>query len=261
MTLVRWRDPGLEGMRIVAYVGLALLSGLLLRFRFNKNNVHPFAASFFTVALLLLPANFLIFASRNEAEIVRDEIGNGLYSIVAFWLAQTIIDCVILSGVALVIAPTFFFLAGFNNAPGRFGVFLATVLLLINASDSAVRFIVDLVVDPHLAFAVSLVVYSLSILTSGFFVFRNQLSWVFRWMTWISLGFLSYTTIIINHLRGLDKLEIPPFDLDLPVLPGDAIIELIDLGDVTAGANLATMVALIVAFRFLTVGLLWARLR
>src|SRR5262249_1543015 len=135
-----YRDIVVYGIRIVMYLGLAILMGtVFLRFQGNQNHIQPFInAIFFGSAFMSFMAVAYVPAFLEDLHTFSKELANGLVGPLEFSVANFIIGLPFLFIIVLLFSLVEYFLTGFRQNGNAFFTFTLWLFLDLVAAEALV---------------------------------------------------------------------------------------------------------------------------
>ena len=191
--------------RYVAFLFAALVVGLFFQGIGPASETAYFNTSmlyFCTNAMLAGPALMAVMqAERNFLNYLRENI-NGWYSPSAYFLARSLLECVLqITATFMFITITWFLTQQFNPT---FTFPLAAIILIIHAICCYhMMFIISLFLDSHTNFQLPFLLSTIQCLFGGYMVPPNNLPHVFYYFSRLNFGLYSYI--------GLMKIVYSPF--------------------------------------------------
>ncbi|CAF2615040.1 unnamed protein product [Rotaria sp. Silwood2] len=201
------RNPLLAASQITISIILALLTGLL--FYNMKATVDPgvrnrLGAIFFLSTHQILSTASALESLIKERALFSHEYVGGYYRVSTFFLTKIVFDLI-----PMRIIPSFIFsiitypLTGFQRSIVRFFVFLVTIFVS-SVYGSAVCFFVAACIPLFaVAITVTILIFSITMVVSGFLVDLESVFSFFRWIKWISAFHYSSNLLTINEFRNL----------------------------------------------------------
>lgn len=244
-------NPGTFGVRLVMYVMLALLVGLMyvnLDDDTDHSGVNSRTSLFFYVAAFFI---FMTIAAMPffmmERSIFEKEKLNKLYGSVPYAFSQTIAAIPGVFLITLISSILIVFMCGLNN----FGVFLGDMFLMLLVGEQIAVLFAVLV--PHYIIGMALVagIYGFFMLVEGFMKIYSDLPSYIQWAYYIAIHTYSFRTFMVNEFEEIDEITESTF------LTGDDVIEFYDMEDVNVEDDLVYMM---LYFLFIFVGTIIALL-
>ncbi|UJR23946.1 hypothetical protein I4U23_026914 [Adineta vaga] len=201
------RNPLLTISQILIALALGLLTGLLF---FNmKTTIEPdvsnrIGAIFFFATHQILCTTSALEPLIKERILFSHENTSGYYHVGTYFLAKLVCDLI-----PMRIIPSFVFsiiaypLMGFQRSLRRFLIFLITIFVSSVFGSALCFFIAACVPVFAVALIVTIFVFSIMMVVSGFLVDLDSIFPVLRWIKWISAIRYSSNLLSINEFRDI----------------------------------------------------------
>lgn len=173
-----YRDVMAYGIRIVMYLGLAILMGtVFLRFRPEQEYVQPYInAIFFGSAFMSFMAVAYVPAFLEDLSTFQQERANGLVGPLAFMTANFIIGLPFLFVITLLFSVVAYWLIDFRADASTFFMFVLWLFLDLVAAESLVVFVSSIFNVFVVALAITAFANGLWMCVDGFLVPMNILN-------------------------------------------------------------------------------------
>ena len=173
-----YRDIVTYGIRIIMYLGLAVLMGtVFLRLQSTQDNIQPFInAIFFGSAFMSFMAVAYVPAFLEDLHTFSKERANGLVGPLAFSVANFIIGLPFLFVIALLFSVVEYFLTNFRQNANAFFIFTLWLFLDLVAAEALVVLVSAIFPVFVVALAVAAFVNGLWMCVDGFLVPMNILN-------------------------------------------------------------------------------------
>ena len=173
-----YRDIVAYGIRIIMYLGLAVLMGtVFLRLQSTQDNIQPFInAIFFGSAFMSFMAVAYVPAFLEDLHTFTKERANGLVGPLAFSVANFIIGLPFLFVIALLFSVVEYFLTNFRQNGSAFFIFTLWLFLDLVAAEALVVLVSAIFPVFVVALAVAAFVNGLWMCVDGFLVPMNILN-------------------------------------------------------------------------------------
>jgi ABC-type multidrug transport system permease subunit len=173
-----YRDIVAYGIRIIMYLGLAILMGtVFLRLKNGQEYIQPFInAIFFGSAFMSFMAVAYVPAFLEDLHTFSKERANGLVGPLAFSIANFLIGLPFLFGIALLFSIVEYFLTDFRQSASAFFIFTMWLFLDLVAAEALVVMISAIFPVFVVALAVTAFVNGLWMCVDGFLVPMNILN-------------------------------------------------------------------------------------
>jgi hypothetical protein len=202
--LVTLRDPSIIFIRTGAALAVGGLVGLIFYNQprddssaGNRINVILFVMCCFS--LFCLPAISRYFEER--LTFVRERSA-GRYCTSAYYVASMLVELPLLALIVAGYGTLAYKLVGLNPAPGRFGLFLCIIFLVINVGFSWSQLLAACSSSVSVAIAGFMVVLVYSLLLGGFIVSVSDLGETARWVVQTSYFWQGYEALMVNEFSG-----------------------------------------------------------
>ena len=255
------RNPGLYLIRALMYLGLCIFIGLIwLQLEETVEDIQD------TVSVLFFVAAFLVFMSISvlpafieERAIFTKERANGSYSVLAYALAHFLVETPFLFLLTTVCALVTYFMIGLHG----FWWYTFTLFCSFLVAESLMTLLAVALPSFILGIAAGAVVYGCFMTVQGYFRSVDSITWVLRWMHWISLHSFAFGSFIQNEFAGREYTCDPEAGTSSVfgcppsgVVPGEAVIE--QYADFTdLGTNAGVLLAMAAIYRCIGVVLMW----
>ncbi len=268
------RDVVAYGMRLVMYLGLAILMGtVFLRLGSGQVYIQPFiSAIFFGSAFMSFMSVAYVPAFLEDLHAFHKERANGLVGPTAFVVSNTLVGLPFLLGIASTFTIVAYFLIGFRENATAFFVFLGWLFLDLIAAEALVVLVSVMFPTFVIALAVTAFANGLWMCVSGFLVPTSILNpfwkYVFHYIDYQAYVFQG---MMVNefHARSYNCQSLPdgsfqcmyPPDPQNPgTVAGDSVLKYWKIS--TSPSNqwpwVGYVLAIIVGFRLLAWLLLWS---
>ncbi|CAF0981444.1 unnamed protein product [Rotaria sordida] len=201
------RNPALAASQIMIAILLALVTGLL--FYNMKATVDPGVRNRLGAIFFLSTHQILCTASAlepliKERALFIHEYASGYYRVSIFFLSKLVFDLI-----PMRIIPSFIFsiitypMNGFQRSIVRFLIFLVTIFVSSVFGSAMCFFIAACIPVFAVALSVTILIFSIMMVVSGFLVDLDSIFSFLRWIKWISAFHYSGNLLTINEFRNL----------------------------------------------------------
>ncbi|EER42946.1 ABC transporter [Histoplasma capsulatum var. duboisii H88] len=179
-----YRDVIAYGVRIIMYLGLAILVGTVwLRLGSGQENIQPFInALFFSSAFMSFMAVAYVPSFLEDRAAFIKERANGLYGPLSFVLSNFIIGIPFLFFITILFAVVSFWLVNYHNTATGFFTFVMWLFLDLLAAESLVVLISALFPNFVIALALTAFTNGLWMCVGGFMVSPTVLNVFWRYV-------------------------------------------------------------------------------
>eukprot|EP00286_Rhodomonas_abbreviata_P005986 CAMPEP_0181328476 /NCGR_PEP_ID=MMETSP1101-20121128/22742_1 /TAXON_ID=46948 /ORGANISM="Rhodomonas abbreviata, Strain Caron Lab Isolate" /LENGTH=693 /DNA_ID=CAMNT_0023437379 /DNA_START=8 /DNA_END=2090 /DNA_ORIENTATION=+ len=206
------KNPGIFIVRLIMYIGLALMVGVMFLGLGNKFGPSDIVSR---VSLLFYVAAFLVFMSVAalpffilERQVFLRERSNGWYSCRPYVLATFLMSLpglflISLCSTILVILPS-----GLNG----FGIFLLDLFLSLMVAEAFMSVIASLVPHYIIGIALGAACYGFFMLCEGFLVIRSDIPPWFIWGHYMAFHTYSFRVFMVNEFQSIPFLDSPQYE-------------------------------------------------
>jgi ABC-type multidrug transport system ATPase subunit len=213
-----YREPGLVLARLVAYVVLGIVLGLVyLNIGQSTDTESIMARS----AVLVSAVGFYSFLSVSAIPFIMDnrqvfdrERKNGAYPIISYVLADVVALVPATALLALVASLFIVFMLQLRN----FGIFYLALWLMLFCVECLVHAIACVFGRMETGIAITVGIFGIIFLCAGFFIQVPQMSWAIRWVAYISPIRYSFRTFMRNEFETMGNMTSPQFPTGVSVL-------------------------------------------
>lgn len=247
-----WRNPLVIWLRLAMYVALSIMIGTVwLQIGDGADViVDIIGVIFFVAAFMVFMSVSVLPAFLEEKAVFVKERANGAYGSSAFVLAHTIVDLPFMLLQATVCGCLVYFLVGLNDAPGRFGFFLLDLFLSFMVAESIMLVVSSVVPVAIVGIALGAMIYGAFMVVQGFFIKIENVGWWWRWMHYIGMHSYSFSAFMKNEFKGRVFKAVPNASGGpVPEMRGDDVLRMYSFEDTDIWANMAVLVAMVVAYR------------
>ncbi|OJD26749.1 hypothetical protein ACJ73_01864 [Blastomyces percursus] len=179
-----YRDVFAYGVRIIMYLGLAILVGTVwLRLGTGQENIQPFInAVFFSSAFISFMAVAYVPAFLEDRATFIKERANGLYGPLSFVISNFIIGIPFLFFITILFAVVSFWLVNYHNTATGFFTFVMWLFLDLLAAESLVVLISSLFPNFVISLALTAFANGLWMCVGGFMVSPTVLNVFWRYV-------------------------------------------------------------------------------
>ncbi|EEH36424.2 ATP-binding cassette sub-family G member 4 [Paracoccidioides lutzii Pb01] len=179
-----YRDVIAYGVRIIMYLGLAILVGTVwLRLGSGQANIQPFINSiFFASAFMSFMAVAYVPSFLEDRATFIKERSNGLYGPLSFVISNFIIGIPFLFLITIIFAIVSFWLVNYQNTATGFFTFVMWLFLDLLAAESLVVLIASLFPNFVIALALTAFTNGLWMCVGGFMVSPTVLNVFWRYV-------------------------------------------------------------------------------
>ncbi|EDN07941.1 conserved hypothetical protein [Histoplasma mississippiense (nom. inval.)] len=179
-----YRDVIAYGVRIIMYLGLAILVGTVwLRLGSGQENIQPFInALFFSSAFMSFMAVAYVPSFLEDRAAFIKERANGLYGPLSFVISNFIIGIPFLFFITILFAVVSFWLVNYHNTATGFFTFVMWLFLDLLAAESLVVLISALFPNFVIALALTAFANGLWMCVGGFMVSPTVLNVFWRYV-------------------------------------------------------------------------------
>ncbi|KAL2374543.1 hypothetical protein RJ035_003912 [Blastomyces gilchristii] len=179
-----YRDVFAYGVRIIMYLGLAILVGTVwLRLGSGQENIQPFInAVFFSSAFISFMAVAYVPAFLEDRAIFIKERANGLYGPLSFVISNFIIGIPFLFVITILFAVVSFWLVNYHNTATGFFTFVMWLFLDLLAAESLVVLISSLFPNFVISLALTAFANGVWMCVGGFMVSPTVLNVFWRYV-------------------------------------------------------------------------------
>ncbi|CAF3424351.1 unnamed protein product [Rotaria sp. Silwood1] len=200
------RNPAFAASQIIIAIMLGLLTGLL--FNNMKATIDPGVRNRLGAIFFLATHQILCTASAlepliKERALFSHEYASGYYRVSTFLSTKIVFDLI-----PMRIIPAFIFsiitypLAGFQRSIIRFLIFLVTIFVS-SVYGSALCFFISACIPVFaVALTVTILIFAITMVVSGFLVDIESVFSFLRWIKWISAIYYSSNLLTINEFRN-----------------------------------------------------------
>jgi len=231
------RNPGIYWVRLVMYVMLCLMIGLMY---IGLGDEYDYSAINSRTSMLFYIAAFLVFMSvavlpffMMERPTFLRERTNGAYGVGAWVLANFLCSLPGLALISILSTVCVVPLAGLNG----FGVFFAALLCSLIAAEGFMNLIGA--ISPHYIIGIALGagVYGFFMLCEGAFKVQDDIPPWFIWVHHIGFHTYSYRVFMYNEFHTIEK-----FDAGAPFANGMDLLKFYSFDTVDVGRDLGALV-------------------
>ncbi|PGH11181.1 hypothetical protein AJ79_05023 [Helicocarpus griseus UAMH5409] len=179
-----YRDVIAYGVRIIMYLGLAILVGTVwLRLGSGQENIQPFiTALFFSSAFMSFMAVAYVPAFLEDRATFIKERANGLYGPLSFVISNFIIGIPFLFFITILFALVSFWLVNYQNTATGFFTFVMWLFLDLLAAESLVVLVSSIFPNFVIALALTAFANGLWMCVGGFMVSPTVLNVFWRYV-------------------------------------------------------------------------------
>jgi len=250
-SLKNWlRNPLIFISELIQYLVTGIFIGLMYLNVSDDavaGSFDRFSAIFFILTSLAFVPSFTVITQEREARpLEQKEIGAGMYSIAANFLAKTLTLLPFEIFLALIFSICSYFLVGFQLEASRFFIFFLIVVLFLLISETIGYICAITTPNATVGVLVLSIVLLVALALGGFLVSKPRS--FYEWTEKINFFVYGLTAMTRNEFEGLTLyFEGQPVDaLTLQRLPNN----------LSKGANIAVLAAMLVLFRLTTLMLL-----
>ena len=218
-------------------------------------------AMFFVVINQAMSSVFGVISSfPPERALFISEKGNRMYSTGAYFAGKTLAELPFQFLFPTVFSLVCFWMVGFNDEGGRFFVFAACLIAVVNVGQSLGLTISAGVSDINVALALAPVCIIPFLLFSGGFGSVDSIPDWLEWLKYLSIFKWGLDLLIMNQFDGvasIDCAESARAAGKCQFQSGDDVLSFYSLGDQTIGEIFAVFVGLFVLFRIIAFFFLW----
>lgn len=220
-----YREPGLVAARIIAYIVLGIVLGLVY---LNIGRSYDTEAMLARCSVLLGTVGFFSFLGVSAIPFIMDnrqvmerERANGAYPLLSYVVADVIAlipAIAVLTGIASVFVV---FMISLNN----FGTFYLTLFLMLFCVETLVHAVACMFTKMETAVAVAIGLFGIVFLCAGFFTPVNQMNWAIRWVSYVSPPRYAFRAFMRNEFAKMNQTN----SLQFP--DGNSMLEFFALND------------------------------
>jgi ABC-type multidrug transport system ATPase subunit/ABC-type multidrug transport system permease subunit len=207
----------------------------------------------FLITVAFSAIDLLLLFPKERAVYLRDSTA-GLHGTLAYYVGRSVAETpahIILSALGACIG---YWMAGFQDDAGKFGMFVLNTVLLMLAGTSLLIFVSTMAPDVASANGLGTVMLMLAMIFCSFFVSLENTPVVFRWIGHISFLKFGLETAVVNELSGM-QIQCSQQELALGCLStGDAVLALRGISSDTSliWPNIGWLALQIVIFRIIS---------
>lgn len=271
LTVLLWRswikatrDIVAYGIRVVMYLGLAILMGtVFLRFGSNQKYIQPYTnAIFFGGAFMSFMAVAYVPAFLEDRATFAMERANGLVGPLTFIVSNFIIGLPFLFIIALLFSIVTYFLIDFRQTASAFWIYQAWLFLDLVAAESLVFFVASVFPIFVVALAITAFANGLWMCVDGFLVPMNILNPFWKYV----FHYIDYQAYVFQGMM-VNQFKEGTYDCDLVdgkyscqypsklnaqgKIDGAAILRTLKITLGQEGEWFGIMIAIIVVYRIL----------
>uniref|UniRef100_A0A7S4HE97 ABC transporter domain-containing protein n=1 Tax=Prymnesium polylepis TaxID=72548 RepID=A0A7S4HE97_9EUKA len=236
-TLNNLRNPGIYWVRLVMYVGLCLMCGLMY---LGLGDEKDYSSINSRTSLLFYIAAFLVFMSvavlpffMMERPTFTRERMNGAYAVGPWVLANMVCALPGLIVISLLSTACVVPLAGLHG----FGLFFTALLCSLFAAEGFMCLVGALVPHYIIGIALGAGAYGMFMLCEGAFKVKDDIPPWFIWVHYLGFHTYSYRVFMWNEFHSIEA-----FDDGAPFRSGADLLDFYSLTDVKPARELAILV-------------------
>ncbi|MES1920289.1 hypothetical protein MHBO_001975 [Bonamia ostreae] len=229
------RTPSLTYLRAITTLFFSIICGILfykLEFDQAGTNARLGSIFFILVNLLLNSVLNVVLQFPLEKKVVLNEVSNGMYTILPYFISKFLVELPINIIVALVYQLIVYFMIGFENTVKQFFI-MFLVLILWMQIGYFIGMLIG-VVAPTSELAVPLVslTFTPAMLFSGFFINASQIKIWLRWATFVNYFRYILDMLFYNELNNnIRKYKVCILN-ECRFLTGKEVLSTIDRDDI-----------------------------
>jgi ABC-type multidrug transport system ATPase subunit len=236
-TLNNMRNPGIYWVRLVMYVMLCLMIGLMyigLGDEYDYSSINSRTSMLFYIAAFLgfMSVAVLPFFMMERPVFLRER-GNGAYGVLAWVFANLVCSVPGLALISILSTVCVVPLAGLNG----FGVFFAALFCSLLAAEGFMCLVGAIVPHYIIGIALGAGVYGFFMLCEGAFKVYDDIPPWFIWVHYIGFHTYSYRVFMYNEFE-----PIAAFDDGAPFASGAELLDFYSFSNVNVGRDLAALV-------------------
>jgi len=233
------RDSNVIYVRTFAAIFISLLVGIIF-FQLpddsssNANRLNSILFLMCVFSLFCLPA---ISKFIEERLVYTREHASGYYSTLPYWISNFLCELPILLVTVLIYGSISYWMVGFEPGIGPFTFFLAVVFVVIQVAYSVCQVIAANVKTVNMAIAIYVLFLLYSLLLGGFLVHQDTLPENCQWLVYTSYFYYGFAALVVSEFENRSY--------------GQSVISSLNLEDVNKYYNLAFLIFLWIALKFI----------
>eukprot|EP00241_Pyramimonas_parkeae_P015408 CAMPEP_0114297338 /NCGR_PEP_ID=MMETSP0059-20121206/11802_1 /TAXON_ID=36894 /ORGANISM="Pyramimonas parkeae, Strain CCMP726" /LENGTH=597 /DNA_ID=CAMNT_0001419567 /DNA_START=157 /DNA_END=1947 /DNA_ORIENTATION=+ len=254
MSLNIMKNPAVVWLRFGMYFALSILiSTIWIDVGTVDSSITDILnVIFFISAFMVFMSISVLPAFLEEKAVFVKERANGAYGPVAFSVAHLIVDLPPLFLQALVNGTLCYWCIGLNDGTDRYIFFIVDLFLSFAVAEALCFLIAVLVPSFIVGIALGAFTYGAFMVVQGFFIRVEDIGWWWRWMHYIAMHSYSFSAFLDNEFKGKDFTcpgESRMWTCTDDIVKGEYVLEYYGYDDVDKWANMAVLVAMMLAYR------------
>eukprot|EP00183_Erythrolobus_madagascarensis_P002715 CAMPEP_0185848962 /NCGR_PEP_ID=MMETSP1354-20130828/3649_1 /TAXON_ID=708628 /ORGANISM="Erythrolobus madagascarensis, Strain CCMP3276" /LENGTH=636 /DNA_ID=CAMNT_0028549429 /DNA_START=180 /DNA_END=2090 /DNA_ORIENTATION=+ len=245
------RDPSFVWLRLVMYMMLGLAIGLVwLQLGDSAGIVRDLAGGlWYIIAFYVFMAVAAIPAYIEEKHVLTRERANGYYSVSAAIISKAIVDVPFQLVLALGPGTVSYWLIGMQADAAKYFIYIALLFLALYASESFMLLIAAATDYALLGLAFGAAVYGAFMTTIGYLKNLESMTWVWRWMNYISWEYYGWTAMMVNEMTGRTFQAGESWGQFSPQIDGTVVLDTYQIGGVKIWVNVLALIGLSIVVR------------
>ena len=198
------RNPLVIWMRMVMYIGLALMIGTVW---INIGDgadviVDIIGVIFFVAAFMVFMSVSVLPAYLEEKAVFVKERANGAYTSLVFILAHTVVDVPFMFLQAAVSGAIVYFLVGLNSGADRIVFFFINLFLSFMVAESIMLMVSAIVPVAIVGIALGAMIFGAFMVVQGYFIKVENINWYMGWLRYVGMHTYSFSAFMHNEFSG-----------------------------------------------------------
>ncbi|GAX77358.1 hypothetical protein CEUSTIGMA_g4804.t1 [Chlamydomonas eustigma] len=203
-----FRSPAFFLMHIAGGMAMGLLVGFVffnISVETTDGVIGRLGTLFFAVNVVSFPALSALESVLSEQQVVERELCRGYYSPLTYILIKLVVDGFLLRVTSTaVFGVLFYWIVGFRANATAFTIFLGVLLTLSSLIGALVLSLTSLLGSSGRTIITTTTMLLIFALFSGFLANMENMTWVLRWICYVSPFRWSWMSLVINEVRPLN---------------------------------------------------------
>mmetsp|Transcript_10569 Transcript_10569/g.28133 ORF Transcript_10569/g.28133 Transcript_10569/m.28133 type:complete len:633 (+) Transcript_10569:231-2129(+) len=247
------RDPAFLWLRFVMYMMLGFAIGLVwLQLGDSAGIIRDLAGGiWYIMAFFVFMAVAAIPAYIEDKHVITRERANGYYSVSAVAVSKAIVDIPFQFLLALGPGTVAYWLIGMQADAAKYFIYIALLFLALYASESFMLLIAAMTDYALLGLAFGAATYGAFMTVIGYLKNVTTMTWVWRWMNYISWEYYGWTGMMVNEMSGRVFTAGNSWGQFYPEITGELVLKSYAIDKIEIWVCAVAMVGLSVVIRIM----------